>query len=67
MLGQFLKAYLPRSLYGRAALILLVAVLTILAGVSFVFFHRVCEDVTRLMTLGVAEVVGVVRARVESG
>ncbi|MXQ07519.1 HAMP domain-containing protein [Alphaproteobacteria bacterium GH1-50] len=55
MLGRFLKGYMPRSLYGRAALIVLVPVLSILTVMSVVFIQRLYEDVTRQMTSGVAD------------
>ncbi len=45
-----LKRYLPRSLYGRAALILLVPIVTIQIVVSFAFIQRLYEDVTVQMT-----------------
>jgi len=41
---------MPRSLYGRAALILLVPIVTIQLVVSIVFIQRLYEDVTRQMT-----------------
>lgn len=44
------KRYLPRSLYGRAALILLVPIITIQIVVSFAFIQRLYEDVTVQMT-----------------
>lgn len=46
----WLKRYLPRSLYGRAALILLVPVVTLQLAVTIVFIQRHFEDVTRQMT-----------------
>ncbi len=45
-----LKSYLPRGLYGRAALILLVPIITIQIVVSFAFIQRLYEDVTVQMT-----------------
>lgn len=45
-----IKRYLPRSLYGRAALILLVPIVTIQLVVSFAFIQRLYEDVTVQMT-----------------
>lgn len=53
MTFKWLKRYMPRSLYGRAALILLVPIVTIQAVVSLVFIQRFYEDVTRQMTSGV--------------
>lgn len=49
-----LKSILPRSLYGRAALILLVPVITIQFIVSVAFIQRHYEGVTRQMSRGVA-------------
>jgi two-component system osmolarity sensor histidine kinase EnvZ len=48
------KRYVPRSLYGRAALILLVPVVTLQLVVSVVFIQRHFEDVTEQMTRNVA-------------
>ncbi len=45
-----IKRFLPRSLYGRAALILIVPVVTIQLVVSSAFLQRHFEDVTRQMT-----------------
>ncbi|MCB6177516.1 HAMP domain-containing protein [Rhodobacter sp. Har01] len=49
-----LKRFLPRSLYGRAALILIVPIVTIQLVVSTAFIQRHFEGVTRQMTQGVA-------------
>ena len=48
------KWYFPRSLYGRAALILLVPVVTLQVVISFSFIQRHFEDVTEQMTRNVA-------------
>lgn len=48
-----LKAMMPRSLYGRAALILIVPIVTIQLVVSIGFIQRFYENVTRQMTQGV--------------
>jgi len=50
---KWLKRYMPRSLYGRAALILIVPIVTIQLVVSIVFIQRFYEDVTRQMTRNV--------------
>ncbi|MCW8843220.1 MAG: two-component sensor histidine kinase, partial [Rhodobacteraceae bacterium] len=50
MFFQWLKRYMPRSLYGRAALILILPVVTLQLVVSFVFIQRHFEDVTEQMT-----------------
>ena len=54
MFFKWLKFYMPRSLYGRAALILLVPIVTIQLVVSVVFIQRLYEDVTRQMTRNMA-------------
>ncbi|ARO14379.1 integral membrane sensor signal transduction histidine kinase [Ketogulonicigenium robustum] len=48
MLG-FLKSYMPRSLYARAALILLVPILTLQGTIALVFIQRHFEQVTQQM------------------
>jgi len=50
MTFNWLKRYLPKGIYGRAALILLVPIITLQVVVSVVFIQRHYEDVTRLMT-----------------
>jgi two-component system osmolarity sensor histidine kinase EnvZ len=50
MFFQWLKRYMPRGLYGRAALILVLPVLTLQLLVSVVFIQRHFEGVTELMT-----------------
>jgi len=50
MFFGWLKRSLPRGLYGRAALILLVPVIGVQLVVSVVFIQRHFEDVTRQMT-----------------
>jgi two-component system osmolarity sensor histidine kinase EnvZ len=49
----WLKRSMPRGLYGRAALILILPVLALQVAVSIVFIQRHFEDVTRQMTRGV--------------
>ncbi|MGI9393437.1 MAG: ATP-binding protein, partial [Boseongicola sp.] len=62
-----IKSYMPRSLFGRAALIYLVPMLTILGVMSVVFIQRLYEDVTRQMTMGVVDEVALVLDRFNSG
>ncbi len=50
---HWLKRYMPRSLYGRAALILLVPIVTLQIVISVSFIQRYFEDVTRQMTQSV--------------
>ena len=49
-----MKRYVPRSLYGRAALILLLPVVSLQIVVSVVFVQRLFEDVTQQMSTNVA-------------
>jgi len=58
------KPYLPRSLFGRAALILIVPIVTIQLVVSIVFIQRHFEGVTRQMTGGVLIEIGHLQAEV---
>lgn len=55
MLSQWLKKLLPRGLYGRAALILILPIVTIQLVVSIAFIQRHFEDVTRQMTENVVQ------------
>ena len=48
------KTYLPRSLVGRAALILMVPIITIQLVVSVVFIQRHYDGVTRQLSRGVS-------------
>ena len=66
MLGRLLKSIFPRGLYGRAALILLVPVVTILVLVSVLFIQRHYERVTQQMTSNFAGVVDYLRARADA-
>jgi two-component system osmolarity sensor histidine kinase EnvZ len=50
MLSALLKRWMPRTLYGRAALILILPVLTLQLVVSVVFIQRHYEGVTSQMT-----------------
>ena len=50
MIGRFLKPFAPRTLYGRAAAILLLPMLTLQLAVAAVFVQRHFEDVTAQMT-----------------
>jgi len=51
---RWLKPYMPRGLFGRASLILLLPVITLLLVVSVVFIQRHFEGVTQQMTETVA-------------
>ena len=50
MFFQWLKQYVPRSLYARAALILVMPIVALQLVVSIVFIKRDLEDVTTQMT-----------------
>ena len=50
MIGTYLKKFAPRTLYGRAAAILLFPMLTLQLAVATVFVQRHFEDVTVQMT-----------------
>lgn len=50
MMAFTVKSFLPRGLYGRAALILIVPVATLVLVVSVVFVQRHYESVARQMT-----------------
>ena len=65
MIARVLKEWMPRSLYGRAALILLVPVMVILLVVTVVFIQRLYEGVTEQMTVSVAQEMRLILDRVE--
>ena len=65
MIVNGLKASMPRSLYGRAALIVLVPVMTILLVVTVVFVQRLYEGVTAQMTEGVSKEILLILDRLE--
>lgn len=54
MLFNWLKRYMPRSLYGRAAMILILPVLTLQLVVTTAFIQRHFEGVTEQMTRAVS-------------
>lgn len=60
------KSLLPRGLFGRAALILIVPVVTIQLVVSLAFIQRHFEGVTRQMTQGVVQEVAYLAARIDA-
>lgn len=65
MVALRLKDWMPRSLYWRATLILMIPVLTILLVVTVAVFERFYSDVTRQMTTSVIEEVRLVLDRLE--
>ena len=54
MISALIKRILPRGLYGRAALILVVPIVTLQLVVSLAFLQRHFEGVTRQMTRNIA-------------
>lgn len=66
MTFAWLKRYAPRSLYGRAALILLTPVIMIQLVVAIVFIQRHYEDVTEQMSRNVAAELGFLVDRIDS-
>lgn len=59
---RWLKRYMPRSLTGRATLILLLPVISVLVVVSIVSVQRLFEGVTRQMTVTAAREIMLVMA-----
>ncbi len=64
---MFMKRFLPRGIYARAALILVVPIVTIQLVVSMAFIQRHYEGVTRQMTQGVALDLALVLAEFDAG
>lgn len=60
MYFDWLKRYMPRSLYGRAAMILVLPIVTLQLVVTTVFIQRHFEGVTKQMTRGTAQEVNLV-------
>jgi two-component system osmolarity sensor histidine kinase EnvZ len=65
MFFTWLKKYMPRGLYGRAALILLVPVVVIQLVVMVTFSQRYFEDITRQLMRGVVAELNLYVAAVE--
>ncbi|MFP1643446.1 ATP-binding protein [Pontitalea aquivivens] len=63
---DWLKRLMPRGLYGRAALILILPVVTIQLVVSVVFLQRHFEGVTEQMTAAMLRELAYVAARAEA-
>ena len=61
----WLKSYMPRSLYGRAALILVVPVVTLQLVVTIIFVQRHFEGVTEQMTSGVRDEIGLILSQAD--
>ncbi|MCA8880702.1 MAG: HAMP domain-containing protein [Rhodobacteraceae bacterium] len=62
----FLKWWMPRSLYGRAALILILPIISVQVVVSVVFIQRLFEDVTAQMTRSVLAEIEYLVDRIEA-
>lgn len=67
MLTRLIKKMLPRGLYGRAALIMLVPILTIQLVVSAAFLQRHFDGVTRQMMEGLAVELRFIIQEIERG
>ena len=63
---EWLKRYVPRGIYGRAALILLLPIITLQVVVSVIFIQRHFEDVTRQMTASLVLDLGYLQQEVNS-
>nr|WP_211301662.1 ATP-binding protein [Defluviimonas denitrificans] len=63
-MSRWIKNVMPRGLYGRAALILILPIVTIQLVVSIAFIQRHFEDVTRQMTENVVQDVALILDRV---
>ncbi|MCD9146737.1 ATP-binding protein [Pseudophaeobacter flagellatus] len=61
MFFQWLKQYVPRSLYARAALILVVPVVALQLLVTIVFIKRDLEDLTTQMTATIQREIALLR------
>ncbi len=63
---RWLKHYMPRSLYGRAALILLLPVVVLTLVVSVAFIQNHLQDIIRQMTGTVQREITFITSRVEA-
>lgn len=61
----WLKRYMPRSLYGRAALILVLPVVTLQLVVTVIFIQRHFEGVTEQLTRSVRDEIRLITAQAE--
>lgn len=66
MVFGWFKDFMPKGLYGRAALILIVPILTIQLVVSIVFVQRYFTDVTRQMSQNILPDLERVRAELQA-
>lgn len=61
-----LKSYVPRSVYGRAALILILPVVVVQLVVSVIFIQRHFDGVTRQMSRSAAIEIGLVLSQIDT-
>jgi len=66
MFWKWLKQYLPRGLYGRAAMILLVPIITIQLVVSVMFIQRHFTQITQRMTGAVVLELGYITQQINA-
>lgn len=66
MIKQFIKKLSPRTLYGRAAAILLLPMLTLQLAVTIIFVQRHFEDVTAQMTQNLLREISLVLSELET-
>ena len=64
MISAWFKRFLPRGLYGRAALILILPIVTLQLVVSLAFLQRHFEGVTRQMTRNITFEIKLIAAEV---
>ncbi len=64
---RWLKQYMPRSLYGRAALILILPIVMLQLLVSVVFVQNTLDGITLQMTMTVVREVELVEERMRAG
>ena len=62
---EWMHRHMPRGLYGRAALILLLPVISLQTLVGYVFIQRFYEDVSRQMTQNIARPIAEAVGRVD--
>lgn len=67
MTFAWLKRYMPRSLYGRAALILVLPVVTLQLVVTVIFVQRHFEGVTEQLTRSVRDEIRLITAQAGQG
>lgn len=66
MAEPWIKRFLPRGLYGRAAMILLLPVLSVTLVVTVAFLQRHFDRVTRQMTTAIATELALISSRIDA-